>query len=104
MPEVLQFPLGGSVFFSLQIIPIISIMITGKITCDKLTIVQPPVPVSQHSTATLITPSLLFSNNSYASSILFNGYVCVISGSVLILPSDISFRISSQSQPSTPPV
>ena len=49
-------------------------MITGKITCDKLTIVQPPVPVSQHSTATLITPSLLFSNNSYASSILFNGY------------------------------
>ena len=65
---------------------------------------QPSLPVSQHSTATLITPSLLFSNNSYASLILFNGYVCVISGSVLILPSDISFRVSSQSQPSTPPV
>ena len=59
---------------------------------------------NQHSIATLITPSLLFSNKSYPWAILLRGYVCVIKGSVLILPCAINCKVFSQSQPSTPPV
>lgn len=54
--------------------------------------------------ATLITPSRLFSNSSYPCAIRLRGYVCVIKGSVLILPCAINFKVFSQSQPSTPPV
>lgn len=54
--------------------------------------------------AVLMTPSFLFSNKSYASSIIERGKRCVMRGVVSILPCSISFKISSQSQPSTPPV
>ena len=55
-------------------------------------------------TAILITPSSLFSKISYAFSMSLRAKRWVISGVVSILPCSMSERISSQSQPSTPPV
>ena len=54
--------------------------------------------------ATFITPSNLFSNIRYASSISLNAKRCVMSGVVSILPCSIKLNTSSQSHPSTPPV